>query len=84
MNHGLCVLRSQLPQNNEFYPANPPDPDDEEDRLEANPDLMTAAEADAASRMAAARCDERTMNIVNPKFSFPEHELHLAGTAVDN
>ena len=75
MNHGLCVLRSQLPQNNEFYPANPPDPDDEEDRLEANPDLMTAAEADAASRMAAARCDERTMSIVNPKFSFPEHEV---------
>jgi hypothetical protein len=37
--------------------------------------LMTAAEADAAARTAAARCDERTMRIVHPTFTFPEHEV---------
>ena len=72
---GICVLRCQLPQINEFYPENPPDPDDEEDHLEKNPDLMIAAEADAAARTAAAKCDERTIRIVHPTFTFPEHEV---------
>ena len=73
--HGLCVLRCQLPQMNDFYPADPPDPEDDSALLEENPSLAKAAEVDAAERTAAAQSDEKTMCLVNPVHMFSEHEV---------